>query len=404
MTSIDTLTPKAKVSNIIKETKTCDKKMPDVSDEKLKEMNLNNSPAAVYGRVNIAKVQDKKSILAKTKKINDCLIGGALGDALGRPVERLRTDKMLEYYGKDGIQDLATVGLKARITDDTQMTMYTTDGLIKSKIKAPEAEEPDYDIIYNSYKDWYKTQTQEFDEEPRKGLLNQTPDLFSPVGPGRTCLGSLKAGVRGSIDKPINTSNSCGGVMRVAPVGLAYDNPEVAFKVGAECAAMTHSGPEAYLPAGFFAALISNIAAGKPIDKAANDSLKILATYDNNEKTYKLLSKAMMLSQSDVPSDEAILSLGYGFNGDEAMAISLYAAMKEPENLKKALILAVNHSGDSDSTGSITGQIVALANGTKTAPKEWVDSLEMKDILKTLSKDLADPAHIKNKEAKYPLE
>jgi ADP-ribosylglycohydrolase len=84
------------------------------------------------------------------------------------------------------------------------------------------------------------------------------------------------------------------------------------------------------------------------------------------------------------------------------MAISLYAALKEPDNLKDALILAVNHSGDSDSTGSITGQIVALSKGIDTAPKEWVDSLEMQDLLSDLSKDLANPEKIRNKERKYP--
>ncbi|MCR5265455.1 MAG: ADP-ribosylglycohydrolase family protein [Cyanobacteria bacterium RUI128] len=372
--------------------------------EYVEGINLDNYPSAIYQRINVNRYREQDLTEKKAKKIHDCLIGGALGDAFGRPVEILKNDQIKEYYGKDGIQDLATVGLKARITDDTQMTMYTADGLIKSMIKNPDSKEPDYEIIYKSYQDWYKTQTEEFCDTKRKGLLNEMPDLYSPVGPGKTCLGSLKLGIRGSIEKPINNSNKCGGIMRVAPVGLAYDDPEIAFKVGAECAAMTHGGPEAYLPAGFYAALISEIANGKDIDKAAIDSLNILSKYDNHEKTYNLLSKAMNLSQSDVPSDEAILSLGSGFYGDEAMAISLYSALKEPDNLKNALILAVNHSGDSDSTGSITGQIVALSKGIDTVPKEWIDSLEMSELLKNLAKDLASPIDIKNKESKYPLE
>ena len=367
----------------------------------VKNSNLDESPNAIYGRASVNKVD--VSSLNKMKKVRQCLLGGAVGDALGRPVERLRSDKMLEYYGKDGIQDLATVGLKARITDDTQLTMYTADGLIKSKINNPDSEEPDYDIIYKSYQDWYKTQTESFKDSKRSGLLNETPDLYSPVGPGRTCLASLKAGIKGTIENPINDSNSCGGVIRVAPVGLMYDNPEVAFKVGAKCAALTHSGPEAYLPAGFFAALISNIAQGKSIYKSAEDSLKILKTYDKNDKTYRLIEKAMYLSQTDAPTAEAIESLGYGFQGDEALAISLYAALKEPNNLKKALILAVNHSGDSDSTGAITGNIVGLANGLSSIPKAWLNSLEMTDLLETLSVDLVNNKKSANLSKKYPI-
>ncbi len=327
----------------------------------------------------------------KKEKIISCILGGALGDALGRPVERLRTPQLFDYYGKDGIQDLQTVGGKARITDDTQMTLFTAEGLINS-IKANGKNAPcDMDIIFKSYLNWYITQTEEAPKNySGDSFLMRLHELYSPAGPGRTCLESLKNGIPGSLDKPVNNSHGCGGVMRVAPVGLVYEDPEKAFEVGAACSALTHGAAEAYLPAGVFAAVICEIMKEKDVLSAINTGMKILQSYDNNEKVYELLQKAIDLSQTDICHKEAIVSLGYGFTGDEALAISLYCVLKNRDNLKNALLMAVNHSGDSDSTGAITGNILGLAIGLDTIPEEWLDSLELKDEITEISAMLSE--------------
>ncbi len=327
----------------------------------------------------------------KNEKTTSCLIGGALGDALGRPVERIRTPQLYDYYGKDGIQDLQTVGGKARITDDTQMTLFTAEGLINS-IKSNGKNAPcDMDIIYKSYLNWYITQTENAPKEHHgDSYLMSLPELYSPAGPGMTCLESLKNDVPGYVEKPVNDSHGCGGVMRVAPVGLVYEDTEKAFEVGAACAALTHGAPEAYLPAGVFAAVISEIFKGIDVLNAFKTGLKILQSYDNHKKTYDLLKKAIELSQTDTDSKEAIVSLGYGFTGDEALAISLYCVLKNSDNLKNALLMAVNHSGDSDSTGAITGNILGLAIGLNTIPEEWFNSLELKDEIIKISSELAE--------------
>ncbi len=375
----------------------------DLSQQQ-KETDLNNNPLSAYNRILCKRVDKSSTDEVKTayKKNLNCLLGGALGDALGRPVERLRTDQMLEYYGKEGIRDLATVGLKARVTDDTQMTMFTADGLIRSALKNGKNKKPDYDLIYKSYENWYKTQTKDFDENDVNGWLSTVGELYSPAGPGKTCLGSLKAGIKGSVEEPINESAGCGGVMRVSPAGLMYDDPKVAFEVGAECAALTHGGKEAYLPSGFFAAVISEIRQGKDLETAFKDSLEILKTYEGHEQTSEKIEKAMELAKSDVPSNVAIESLGYGFSGDEAMAISTYCIFKEPDNLKDALILAVNHSGDSDSTGAITGNVLGLYLGLDSIPQEWLDSLELTSEISQLAKDMADVDNISDAQLKYP--
>jgi len=343
-----------------------------------------------------------------TQKSITCLLAGALGDALGRPVERLRSDKMLEYYGKEGIRDLATVGLKARITDDTQMTIFTADGLIKSFLKHGVDEQgenrlPDMKIVYDSYQDWYLTQTKPFSQCTPKGRISRIEDLYTPVGPGRTCLESLKNGVPGSIEQPINSSAGSGGVMRVAPAGIMYSSdPKTAFEVGAQCAALTHGGPEGYLPAGFLAAVVANLMHDQSLQEALNHSIEILKTYKEHEITLGLIEEAMKLAKTNMDPKIAIEKLGYGFKGDEALAISVYCALKSPNNLKEALIMAVNHSGDSDSTGAITGNILGAHIGLSGIPNCWIKSLELRKEITELAKDLANPQKIRNANSKYP--
>ncbi len=372
-----------------------------------KDIDLNKCPTSCYHKSMIKGVSEIKENPEKSeyvKKHVDCLIGGALGDALGRPVERVRTPKLYHQYGPNGIQDMATVGLKARITDDTQMTIFTTDGLIKSILKNGKDKMPDMNIIYDSYQDWYKTQTEDAPKNCKKnGATNQIKDLYSPVGPGRTCLASLKGGIPGSIENPINDSDSCGGVMRVAPLGLAYSDPKMAFDAGAQCAALTHCGPEAYLSAGFHSAVVSNLMQGESLEKAFDDAMLLLSTYDGFEKTFEYIQRARELAKTDIDPKVAIESLGYGFKGHEAIAISTYCIFKNPTNLKDALIMSVNHSGDSDSTGAITGNILGTAIGLDTVPKEWIQSLELRREITAMAKDLAEPEKIKNPEVRYPM-
>ena len=98
-----------------------------------KEINLNNDPVSQNaGKLIQAKASAKQKVLKD--KFQACLLGGAIGDAVGRPIERVRIKDIYRRYGESGIQDMATVGLRGRITDDTQMTIFTTDGLIKSAL------------------------------------------------------------------------------------------------------------------------------------------------------------------------------------------------------------------------------------------------------------------------------
>ena len=89
-----------------------------------------------------------------------------------------------------------------------------------------------------------------------------------------------------------------------------------------------------------------------------------------------------------IPSPETIESLGDGWTGESALAIALYCALVAGDGLVKGVILAVNHSGDSDSTGSITGNILGALLEEQAIPRDWLLQLELADVIKQVGDDL----------------
>ncbi len=190
-------------------------------------------------------------------KYRGCLIGGAAGDALGYVVEFLDETSIFNRYGTNGITEYDLVNGVAEISDDTQMTLFTANGLLLGKTRGMTrgimGSYPGY--IALCYRDWFNTQYKKYplDEMyPYTWLIN-VPELFSRRAPGNTCLNAIEKGANGTIDEPINNSKGCGGVMRVAPIGLYFETGNMTLDVidmiGAETAAITHGHELGYISA-----------------------------------------------------------------------------------------------------------------------------------------------------------
>jgi ADP-ribosylglycohydrolase/protein-tyrosine phosphatase len=333
-----------------------------------------------------------------------CVLGGAVGDAFGAPVEFLSLHDIKRRFGKIGITEYAEAyGRKGAITDDTQMLLFTAEGLILSKIRQEYTSGGlVIPAIYHAYLRWLYTQDTHRQGQLVKnhgtcavidGILTGHKEFFSQRAPGNSCLSSLRSGKMGTMDHPINDSKGCGGVMRVAPIGLAYPDAQEAFLLGCKSAAITHGHPTGYLSAGFLASLISRIASGKPLIEAISDSCRILRKYKDHHECLKAVEAAADLAHQQNPSPEDIETLGAGWVAEEALAIGLCCTLVAGDNFRQGVLLAVNHSGDSDSTGSIAGNIIGAQYGTDVIPNEWLSNLELKDIINEVAADLFDQFH-----------
>ncbi|MCS7202657.1 MAG: ADP-ribosylglycohydrolase family protein [Dictyoglomus sp.] len=326
------------------------------------------------------------------KKFRGCLIGGAIGDALGYPVEFLKREEILKIYGNEGITDLIVKdNSNSEFSDDTQMTLFTAEGiLIFENYKIINSSYVDHKkVMYHSYLRWLYTQgfpLKNF-EEINVGFLIKIRELYKIKAPGKTCISALSSGKMGTLDNPINNSKGCGGVMRIAPCGLAYPK-NVAFDMAVDFSAITHGHPTGYLAGGALAYFISAIIDGLDLEEALMEVISKLKNCKKSEELVEALIEAYKLSKSSLGDISAIPKLGQGFTGEEALSISLYCALKYRNDFRKALISAVNHDGDSDSTGAITGNILGAYLGIDNIPKEWIQKIELKDVILKIADDL----------------
>lgn len=335
--------------------------------------------------------------LKNLKKFQGCLLGGAVGDAMGAAIEFDSIAQIRQKFGEQGLTDYAPAyGRIGAITDDTQMTLFTAEGLLRanSRYNHKGICHP-ASVIYFAYLRWLETQGIKLNDEGMRmcayetaSWLRDLPELNSRRAPGNSCLSALKSGKMGTVEEPINNSKGCGGVMRVAPIGLYADD---AFGLAVEAAAITHGHPTGYLSAGVLALIIQEIIKGKSLTESVSHAVyEILPQHKNHEETFAACDKAIKLANNKTiqPSPETVETLGGGWIAEEALAISIYCALVYENDFKEAILLAVNHSGDSDSTGAITGNILGALHGMEIIPEEWLTRLELKTAISEITQDL----------------
>lgn len=322
-------------------------------------------------------------------KIYACLMAGAIGDALGYTVEFMDYPSIQKKYGPAGICDFVLRGEKAIISDDTQMTLFANDAMVRAYRRCAErgigADIEHY--VYRGYLCWLETQGFNSDKKGWYSDLNHVPEMNFQRAPGNTCLSALRSGEMGTIEKPINHSKGCGGVMRAAPLGFdpRWGRP---IENGAKCAAITHGHPMGWIPAGMLSDIVYKAiyCQYQELESLIKDSFSDLKAIWGNIKGFSkfedMMNQAIDLSQADIADTAAIKRLGEGWVGDEALAIAVYCCLKHKNDLRACLISAVNHSGDSDSTGAIAGNILGAWLGAACIPKDWEGKIELHDVIR----------------------
>lgn len=332
-----------------------------------------------------------------------CLLGGAVGDALGAPVEFMSRDQITRKFGPAGIQEyVPAFGKLGAITDDTQMTLFTAEGVMRGWLRGNLkgiCHMPG--VIARSYQRWYHTQGHHhpIHDDGLDGWLISHRELFSCRAPGNTCLSGLES-MRASNDVAKNDSKGCGGVMRVAPIGMYYailagseseghdQAMRDAFELACEAAAITHGHRTGQLASGTFAAIAMKLLVGVQLPQAIDAALEHLKEQPGHMETLHAIQLACRMA-SETPNDSEVLTqLGGGWIAEEALAIAVYCALSA-KDFRSGVTLAVNHSGDSDSTGSIAGQLLGAIYGAHAIPSSWIGPLELRVVIEEMADDMA---------------
>jgi ADP-ribosylglycohydrolase len=209
----------------------------------------------------------------------------------------------------------------------------------------------------------------------------------------------------GTVFRPVNPeSKGCGTVMRSAPFGLVpHIAPDAVYKLSADAASLTHGHPSARQSAGAFSLLIHRLVAGDSLDAAAAAVLAEVHGLDGlaPELAERLEAALRLASSGPAAPEDLVRELGEGWVAEEALAVGLYAVLatapgldssgvRNPDDppedhFRAAVALAVNHSGDSDSTGSIAGNILGAFYGEACLPAEWLDALEAPEVIRGMA-------------------
>ena len=351
-------------------------------------------------------------------QIRGSLIGGAIGDALGYAIEFEGEAQIFGNYGKNGITEYELTNGKALISDDTQMTLFTGNGILvgdtRMAMRGIGASPRAY--VADAYQDWLKTQHSDiktvnkykrFTKEGGRSWLLDVPELYTRRSPGNTCLSALKTRadsdyVEDFIADPINHSKGCGGIMRIAPIALKYragenyygDIAELDMEA-AQIAAITHSHSLGYMPAAVAAHVINrcltssdSMTLKEMILEAKDTAAKLFAGDKHLPELTDIIDRAIRLSENDQSDLDNIHALGEGWVAEETLGIALYCALKYQHDFSKAIIVSVNHKGDSDSTGAVTGNILGALVGYEAIDVKWKKNLELQDVILEMADDL----------------
>jgi ADP-ribosylglycohydrolase len=168
---------------------------------------------------------------------------------------------------------------------------------------------------------------------------------------------------------------------------LKHHSVDETFQLGTELAALTHGHPTGALPGGVLAVLLRELADGALLSEALASSKALLRQAREHHETLCAIELAEELSKSNLPHADAIARIGQGWIAEEALAISIYCSLVA-SSFRDGIIMAVNHDGDSDSTGSITGNLLGAMYGAKVLPQEWLKPLELRDVITEAAADL----------------
>lgn len=326
-------------------------------------------------------LEQKRATEVHLDAIRGCIFGGAVGDALGYPVEFLQEAQIFKTYGDNGITAYTrdSITRKALISDDTQMSLFTANGLLVGDTRGAMHGIQGWPrgYVMNAYKDWLKTQESSLQEASKYerftaaggfSWLLDVPEMYARRAPGSTCLSALQDGqeYEDYVKAKRNHSKGCGGIMRVAPLAVNYQLSDIKQldMEGAQLAAITHGHSLGYMLAAALVHVINRIVfppegktmSLKDIILEARDTVASIFKGDPHlQELVDIIDRAIMLSENDAIDDlDNIHELGEGWVAEETLGISLYCALRHQDNFSAGVIAAVNHSGDSDSTGAVT--------------------------------------------------
>ncbi|MGM0929289.1 MAG: ADP-ribosylglycohydrolase family protein [Actinomycetota bacterium] len=328
-------------------------------------------------------------------RVRGCLLGGALGDQLGAAVEFDSFDEITGRFGADGLRDFSQLPEPGHFTDNTQLTLYSLDGLTEALEWANAGTAADEAAcLWLAYLRWYATQEGRFPDNapaPQPRWIDGQSVLHARRAPAEACLSGLATGEMGTRARPVSPDARDGStVTRSAPFGLLpFVDDQTVQRLATDGSALTHGHPAAHRSAATLATLIRLLVHEQATLPGA--AVAMLARTEQDAGAAALagrLRAAVELSaHGPVASSDLTAALGAGRAAEEALSIALYAALATADSatpeqhFRRGVAAAINHDGESAATGSLAGSLLGAHYGEAALPAEWLAALEGPEVI-----------------------
>lgn len=327
-----------------------------------------------------------------------CFLGLAVGDAMGYTVDEMSWEDICENYGPNGLLGYDLQNDYAEVTSYTQIAAFVANGLLLGVTRGRREEYLKF--ITLALKEWYKRQ--HFPRSPDRSWcwVAQKPELRKRHCRDAWMMDALRFEQSGTMEKPINNSDSPGAITAAAAIALFYDpkrmEPVQVGELTAKTLALTHGDPDAFLSAVVLAYALAGILQ-EPERPLKEQFLKAAEVMDGQfRERFSQASRiaasvkvAVQLALTDSEYHRNNMESFHCDTASECLCGAVYAAMVCPDDFDAAMILAVNHSGRSAAVGAIAGAILGAKLGQEALPDFYLESLEPIEVLRELAQDLA---------------
>ena len=333
-----------------------------------------------------------------TSKYIGCLLGLAVGDAMGYTVDEMTWDDILENYGPNGLLGYDLQNDYAEVTSYTQVAAFVANGLLLGITRGKQDAYVRYVSI--AMREWAKRQ--HFPRDPEKAWcwVAQKPALRRRHCRDPWMLDAFRFENLGTVQRPVNKADSPGAITAAASVAMFFDPRRMnALQIGdlaVQTIALTHGNPDAYLSGAALAYALAGILQepDAPVGEQFLHAADVMEQqfgekFPHAKEVASALRKGIRMAREAGRDHREDMESFVCDTASECLTAAAYAATVCPEDFDSAMILAINHSGRSAAVGAITGAVVGARLGEEALPDFYLESLEPIKELRELAADLA---------------
>ncbi len=330
-----------------------------------------------------------------------CLLGMAVGDAMGYTVDSRCWQEIQEDYGPNGLLGYDLVNGYADLTSYTQLAAFTCNGLLFGLTRGQMTGRmaPYIKYIALACCEWAASQRAWGRPSKSYCWLSRREDACRRHCMDTRMLDTLGRRNLGTLETPTNSYAGPYSLTCAVGVGLFYHKnrttQEEVDRLGAEAVALTHGNPTAFLSGSVLAHIISKLLRNPkaPLKKVALEAVEAMKEefghqYSQAYDIATLVRHAITYSETrDARPVEVMEKLDCD-DADQVLAGALYACLVSQDDFDRAMIVAVNHSGRSAAVGAIAGAILGIRLGEEALPDFYIECLEPAETLRELADDL----------------